>query len=298
MRQAADRFSAFWSTPNLKAWALVWLGFAFVPTTINAFALLTEYERTNQDIPAWEPFLREYSSGVALLLVLPLVRWSINHMPGWSEAPLRCVAQFLGTALAFSTLHLAAMTVLRMAAYGALGQSYAVDDLRDDLPYEFRKDLLTYLLIVLVVVGVRHLIRLSRSLALVEAAANAAARATEGQGPPETAAAEPARLDLARIELKVGSRRVYLAPADILLVRSAGNYIEVVTAEAVHLVRRTLADFQAELPPPDFARVHRSHLVNRGAIVRIDNRPSGDMDLTLSNGATIPASRRYKSELF
>ncbi|MEA1676369.1 LytTR family DNA-binding domain-containing protein [Nitrospirillum sp. BR 11163] len=284
-----DRFSAFWNTPNLKAWALVWLGFAFLPTTINAFALLTEYERTNRDIPAWEPFLREYSSGVALLLVLPLVRWSINHMPGWAEAPLRCVAQFLGTALAFSILHLVAMTLLRMAAYGALGQSYAFDDLRDDLPYEFRKDLLTYLLIVLVVVGVRHLIRLSRSLALVEAAANA----TVDQAQPVAPTPEPAR-----VELKVGSRRVYLAPADILLVRSAGNYIEVVTAGAVHLVRRTLADFQAELPAPDFARVHRSHLVNRGAIVRIDNRPSGDMDLTLSNGATVPASRRYKSELF
>ncbi|TWB63804.1 LytTR family transcriptional regulator [Nitrospirillum viridazoti] len=293
MRPAVDRLSVFWSTPSLKAWALVWLGFAFLPTTINAFALLTEYQRTNQDIPAWEPFLREYSSGVALLLVLPLVRWSINHTPGWAEAPLRCAAQFLGTALVFSTLHLAAMAVLRMAAYGALGQSYAMDDLRDDLPYEFRKDLLTYLLIVLVVVGVRHLIRLSRSLALVEAAAaSAAAHASEGQAPPAVAA-EPAR-----IELKVGSRRVYLAPADILLVRSAGNYIEVVTAGAVHLVRRTLADFQAELPPPSFARVHRSHVVNRGAIVRIDNRPSGDMDLTLTNGATIPASRRYKSELF
>jgi DNA-binding LytR/AlgR family response regulator len=91
---------------------------------------------------------------------------------------------------------------------------------------------------------------------------------------------------------------LYLAPADILLVRSAGNYIEVVTAEAVHLVRRTLADFQAELSPLDFVRIHRSHLVNRDAIARIDNRPSGDMDLTLSNGTVVPASRRYKSELF
>ncbi|MEE3625038.1 LytTR family DNA-binding domain-containing protein [Nitrospirillum sp. BR 11752] len=294
-----DRFLAFWSTPNLKAWALVWLGFAFLPTTINAFTLLTEYERTNQDIPGWEPFLREYSSGIALLLVLPLVRWSINHAPAWTEAPVRWVAQFLATALAFGTLHLAAVTVVRMAAYGALGQGYGLDDLRDDLPYEIRRVLLTYLLIVLVVVGVRHLIRLSRSLALLEAAANAAG--SPGTGAPPAHAAEPGRppgTEPARVELKVGSRRVYLAPAEILLVRSAGNYIEVVTAEAVHLVRRTLADFQADLPVAEFVRVHRSHLVNRGAILRIDSRPSGDMDLTLRNGAVIPASRRYKSELF
>ncbi|MDZ5647930.1 LytTR family DNA-binding domain-containing protein [Nitrospirillum sp. BR 11828] len=279
----------------------MWLGFAFLPTTINAFTLLTEYERTNQDIPGWEPFLREYSSGIALLLVLPLVRWSINHAPAWTDAPVRWVAQFLGTALCFSALHLAAVTVVRMAAYGALGQAYGLDDLRDDLPYEIRRDLLTYLLIVLVVVGVRHLIRLSRSLALLEAAANAGGSPTTA-GPP----AHPPRpghppgpaTEPARVELKVGSRRVYLAPAEILLVRSAGNYIEVVTAEAVHLVRRTLADFQADLPVPEFVRVHRSHVVNRGAILRIDSRPSGDMDLTLRNGAVIPASRRYKSELF
>ncbi|WP_159107174.1 LytTR family DNA-binding domain-containing protein [Azospirillum sp. B4] len=291
-----NRLTSLWNKPTLKAWALVWLGFAFLPTTINAFSLLAEYERTNRAIPTWEPFLWEYSSGVALLLVLPLVRWSINHTPSWGEAPLRFIGQYAISAAAFSALHLAAMMMLRMAAYGALGQSYDFDDWRDDLPYEFRKDLLTYLLIVLVVVGVRHLIRLSRSLALIEATANAAAAAPVAQPPPAPAPPTPA--PPIRVELKLGSRRLYLNPADILLVRSAGNYAEVVTADATHLVRRPLAEFQAELPPLDFARVHRSHLVNRDAIVRVDSRPSGDMDLTLRNGAVIPASRRYKSELF
>nr|WP_246462934.1 LytTR family DNA-binding domain-containing protein [Nitrospirillum iridis] len=179
--------------------------------------------------------------------------------------------------------------LLRTVAYGALGQSYDFEDWRNDLPYEFRRDLLTYLLVVLVVVGVRHLIRLSRSLALVEA--TAASLAAAGRERPPAAA--PLRL-----EVKVGSRRLYLNPADVLVVKSAGNYVEVITAEAAYLVRRTLAEFQAELPVTVFVRVHRSYLVNRAAIARTDGRPSGDMDITLTNGAVVPVSRRYKSELF
>lgn len=279
--QTVVQVSGFWNTPNIKAWALVWLGFAFLPTTINAFSLLTEYDRTNRAIAAWEPFLWEYSSGIGVLLALPLVRWSVNHTPSWSQAPLRFVAQYAATAVGFCVLHLTAMVTLRLVAYAAIGQTYALDALWGDLPSEIRRDLLTYLLVILIVVGVRHLIRLSRTIALVEAAGTAAT-------PAETP----------RMEIKVGSRRLFLAPADILMVRSAGNYIEVVTGESVHLVRRTLAEFQTELPGGDFARVHRSHIVNRAAITRVDSRPSGDMDITLSNGAVVAASRRYKSELF
>ncbi|WP_148293680.1 LytTR family DNA-binding domain-containing protein, partial [Azospirillum sp. B4] len=153
---------------------------------------------------------------------------------------------------------------------------------------EFRKDALTYLIAAAILTMGRQLVRLSRVVALVEAQQTTAVLA-----PVVPPAPEPP----ARLELKVGSRRVFVAPEEIVQVSAAGKYVEVMTAERVHLVRRALADLQAELPAHLFVRVHRSRLVNRAAIQRVDTRPSGDLDVTLNTGLTVTASRRYKADL-
>ncbi|MBB6250312.1 LytTR family DNA-binding domain-containing protein [Nitrospirillum iridis] len=282
-----------WPLPARTTWALVWLVAALLPTTVNIFSVLTEHARGGKsDIAPWEPICWEYSSAIGSLVALPLIYLVVDHAPGWGRAPWRTLALHVLTMLVFSVVHVGIMMGLRVLIYDAVGWTYRMGPLAREFPYEFRKDMLAYMMDVAILMGGRQLVRLSRVVALVEA------QQAASLSPPAAAAGPaPAPETPPRIELKVGSRRVFVSPAEIIQVTAAGKYIEVMTAERVHLVRRSLADVQAELPASLFVRVHRSRLVNRAAIQRVDTRPSGDLDITFNTGLTATASRRYKAEL-
>lgn len=84
---------------------------------------------------------------------------------------------------------------------------------------------------------------------------------------------------------------------DVSYVEAAGNYVEFHTATKTHLVRGTLASWEARLTARGFIRVHRSRLENRNKIVALRPTPSGDMEVTLSSGHMVLGSRRYRATL-
>ncbi|WP_145615708.1 LytTR family DNA-binding domain-containing protein [Nitrospirillum bahiense] len=279
-----------WRLSARATWALVWLVFYFLPTTINVLSVLSEHKRDGRPIAAWEPMCWEYSSALGGLAALPLVYLGIRRAPGWARAPLRTLGLHLLLMIAYGVVHISLMMGIRVIVYALVGGHYhSAGSWADIFLYEVRKDALTYLIAAAILTMGRQLVRLSRVVALVEAQ-QAAAVSAPAAAP---AAVEPP----ARLELKVGTRRVFVAPEEIIQVSAAGKYVEVMTAERVHLVRRSLADIQADLPPRLFVRVHRSRLLNRATIQRVDSRPSGDLDITLTTGLTVTASRRYKAEL-
>jgi hypothetical protein len=77
---------------------------------------------------------------------------------------------------------------------------------------------------------------------------------------------------------------------EIILVAAADDYAEIVTSTARHLARKSLSDFEAELPS-SFVRVHRSTLINLDRLVRAEPAGAGRMTLHLSGGQTVVASR-------
>lgn len=83
----------------------------------------------------------------------------------------------------------------------------------------------------------------------------------------------------------------------MLWVEAAGNYIEFHTGQRSHLVRGTLAAWEARLAAKGFVRVHRSRLVNRTRISAIRPTPSGDVEITLDDSRSIAGSRRYRDAL-
>ncbi|MEA1650807.1 LytTR family DNA-binding domain-containing protein [Nitrospirillum sp. BR 11164] len=279
-----------WRLSARATWALVWLVFYFLPTTINVLSVLSEHKRDGRPIAAWEPMCWEYSSALGGLAALPLVYLGIRRAPGWARAPLRTLGLHLVMMAAYGAVHIGLMMGLRVVVYAAVGGHYhSAGSWADIFLYEFRKDSLTYLIAAAILTMGRQLVRLSRVVALVEA---------QQAAPVSAPATAPAVVEPpARLELKVGTRRVFVAPEEIIQVSAAGKYVEVMTAERVHLVRRSLADIQSDLPPQLFVRVHRSRLLNRATIQRVDSRPSGDLDITLTTGLTVTASRRYKAEL-
>lgn len=139
-----------------------------------------------------------------------------------------------------------------------------------ELPYEFAKDVLAYLLSLLIM--------------------GAAQRWRTGQA--QVAAAPAASFDI-----RDGARLVRAPLGDILAIRSAGNYVEFLLRDGRRpLMRTPLGALEQELAGQGFVRTHRSWLVNAARVSGL--RPEGSGDFAVELGEVeAPLSRRFPSAL-
>lgn len=83
---------------------------------------------------------------------------------------------------------------------------------------------------------------------------------------------------------------VALDPDEIVRLSGAGDYVEIATPVRTFLSTRALASFARSLPP-EFLRIHRSHIVRYGAIARAEPAGNGRLTLHLKDGTAITTSR-------
>jgi two-component system LytT family response regulator len=100
-----------------------------------------------------------------------------------------------------------------------------------------------------------------------------------------------------RINVRSVGRIEQVRVDDILWVESAGNYVELHLEGRTVLHRITLNRLEALLAPGDFLRVHRSAIVRRSQIARLETVGDGSYRLTLRCGATVAVSERYLTAL-
>jgi len=91
--------------------------------------------------------------------------------------------------------------------------------------------------------------------------------------------------------LKTGYELVKVSFADILYLVAEGNYINVVMQGSKILTRMTFSDMESLLPPTTFIRIHRSYIVNKEKISRIERH-----QVTI-NGESIPVSENYSQQI-
>lgn len=261
---------------RLSPWLTVAL-VAAVVVGVNATSDYLDMRRSGADFDWWEPFIWEVSSGLIIVAMAPAIGWAVRRWPFTRDSLIRPALIHLGLTVPFSIVHIAAIWIIRNLIYWLLDARYGFfdDGVGLVLVYEWRKDVLTYSAIA-AFYWVFQYIEARR------AAAAEAARAGAGDQ---------------RIEVRDGGAAVFLAPSDILFVEAAGNYVEFHTRSRTHLVRGTLASWEARLTARGFVRVHRSRLVNRTAISAIKPTPSGDVEIALTDGRTIAGSRRYRADL-
>ncbi len=72
--------------------------------------------------------------------------------------------------------------------------------------------------------------------------------------------------------IKSGYEQIRVALDDILYVESNGNYMQFVTTDTKLLSRLTMAEAEALLPFNDFIRVHRSFIVAKKHVTRLDRK--------------------------
>lgn len=242
---------------------------------VNAFSTLHDLARFGRDTPLWKPLLWEASSGVVILALAPLVRWLVLASLTRTSRPWLIVTLHAGATIAFSTLHVAGMVLLRKLGYWAAGAGeYSFGFSSGNLFYELRKDVLVYLLLATLF----WLVELWR--------------------PPQPQAAVNAAAPSSSFWLRDGAVNLRLEPAEIVSVVSAGNYVEYCLASGKrHLIRATLQAEEERLRPLGFSRIHRTRLVNQARIRRIAGRPSGDFEVEMDTGESFAGSRRYRSNL-
>jgi len=219
----------------------------------------------------WEPVLWEFSSYIAILLLMPLV-WIGYQRFHWQRLG---VPRFLMVQAAFcvpfSLAHIALMVGIRMVGYSVAHEHYnfAQGHLPLELIYEGRKDALTFL----VMCGFIWVYERLKQPAPVIV--------------PE------------RIEVRSDGRTLYLTPAEIVYAEAAGNYIELylTTSAKPLLLRGTLSEYEKRLSAYGFVRIHRSRLLNRSQMRSFSATPAGDLRITLNDGRELAGSRRFRGQL-
>jgi two-component system LytT family response regulator len=107
----------------------------------------------------------------------------------------------------------------------------------------------------------------------------------------------PAARHLQRIVVRDGERLFFVPTSRIVRVSADGNYVKLHTADGFHVIRETIARLESRLDPDQFARIHRSEIVNIDYVQEIQPWFHGDHVLILKNGEERRLSRRYKARL-
>lgn len=248
----------------------------------NTCTAVANSARAGNPLPIWEPAIWESTSAMCIALLVPAVSWWVARFPvvapNWLE---NLPAQLLAT-VPFSLAHVAGMVALRDLAYRMLGQHYEFGHWWSNWLYEYRKDFITYWLVVLGVTAFRmYGIWLdSRS---DDAPLPAAAAATDK--PPE------------RLIVRKRNREYVLNVSDIDRIDANGNYVTVHARGATYPRRESLSALERTLDQTRFVRVHRGHLVNVDRIREIQPWDHGDYRIVLHDGSCVNLSRRYRGRL-
>lgn len=85
--------------------------------------------------------------------------------------------------------------------------------------------------------------------------------------------------------------------AEIDWIGAAGDYAEVHAGPRALLTDRSLSTLDAELPPREFARIHRGAIVRLDRVAAVKGVGRGDAEVRLRCGAALRLSRRYRDRL-
>lgn len=262
----------------LRVWLLGVVFLSGVALT-NVLTLMTEAERDGTLLDWREPWILESTSILVLAALVPAVAALERRFPFTSDTwRSALVAHALGS-IAFSALHVSGMWLLRALLYPTiLGRSYAyfLQPLTDAL-YEYRKDLLPYSVIIL-------LLGLTRGL-------------FEARQEAQAARAEARRSG--RLTLKSGGRVLMLDGTSFGWGNSAGNYVEIYAGGRSFLARTTLKALEHQLADAGIsvARIHRSTIINSDRLQEVIPGHEGDFHVRLDDGTLLKGSRRFRSSL-
>ncbi len=97
--------------------------------------------------------------------------------------------------------------------------------------------------------------------------------------------------------VRVADRVLRIKLESIDWVEAAGNYVQLHVGGRSHLLRETIAAFEARLPRARFARIHRAAIANLDRVVEFQPLLSGDFRVILQGGTQLKMSRTYRGKI-
>jgi two-component system LytT family response regulator len=113
--------------------------------------------------------------------------------------------------------------------------------------------------------------------------------------PPTALALKPP--SLRRMVVKDRDRFLLLKVSEVDWIQSAANYVQLNAHGRCYLVRMTMNEIEAQLEGMNFARIHRSTIINVDRLAEIRPSPHGDFQVVLENGTALRLSRVYRDQL-
>jgi hypothetical protein len=246
-----------------------------------------EYQREGEPIATWRPMTWEWSSNLVILALIPAMVAFTNRYPLHWDTWKQYLPKYVIGSLLFSIVHVLAMVALRKLVYAVNGEFYDFGNWPIELFYEYIKDAQSFLGIAITLHAYRWLMR-----RLQGEASLLAISADETEQPSAVAFVRPERF-----LVRMLNREFLIVAADIDWAQASGNYVNLHVAGRVYPLRSTMAQFETQLDPTRFVRIHRSHLVNIHRIASIEPLDSGDARIHLQDGTIVACSRRYREAL-
>ncbi len=81
------------------------------------------------------------------------------------------------------------------------------------------------------------------------------------------------------------------------MIVASGNYVRIYASPDTYEVRETISGISARLDPAEFARVHRSYIVNLIQVTHVLQPESMASHVTLKGGQTVPIGPNYRLEI-
>jgi hypothetical protein len=227
--------------------------------------------RADGGLAFWPEAIRMAAAGALGAAITPAVFMLARHLPVEGEARWRRIALHAGADAGLALLLIVVAGILAWAAgldrrplAPALGDQLAVDGL-----------LLFFAVVALD--GISHAFFFY-----------ARAQGAAGASP------EPVSGYLLQVPVKARGKLILLDLADVAWIEAQGNYLALHAGGATHLIRETLARFEAKLDPARFARVHRGAIVAVARVREIVALAGGDANVVLDDGAVVRMSRSYR----
>jgi len=88
---------------------------------------------------------------------------------------------------------------------------------------------------------------------------------------------------LERFFVRSGKVSDFIKIENIDWIEAQDYYVKIHTKDKYYLVRTSLADFEKQLPPSKFVRIHRSYLINLDSLTSIIQKKQGKYEAVVNN---------------
>ena len=102
---------------------------------------------------------------------------------------------------------------------------------------------------------------------------------------------------LTQLSIKKGNKTIIVPVKEIDFFQASGAYVSVHANNSTLLMNEALYELEEKLDPSDFLRIHKSVILNLGAVKEIHSLANGDFMVRLLNGKEIRGSRTYKMKI-